>query len=397
MTDTTVRPPDAIAGIGAAEYDERARRLRELASRRGLDGVVVAGRGGGPFERHANVQYLTGHYPTFPTIPDVPGHWRLRGHAFAIVGPDRLILLTDDEPGGVALHADEVRQSSDGVQAIADAIRDAGLGGKRVGLVGSDVLSRRHDAALAALAGELPEADDLLAGLRLVKSPAEQELLRAAGRVGSAAITAALAAAEVGATTQEAAAAATASAVAAGAAVANVFAGTYGPDRPARRRAFPAYADDAPMRSGDVFAIDMSGSLDGYFFDFSRARVVGDDLHGGEAALATAQRVVEETVAALRPGSTVADAARVGYDVMAQLGDDLRDGGFDALGHGLGLGFEDPWVTTDNDTPLVAGMCIAIEKFVSRGPVCAAFEHNVLVTGGAPEVLSGAPDRYGAS
>jgi methionine aminopeptidase len=33
-------------------------------------------------------------------------------------------------------------------------------------------------------------------------------------------------------------------------------------------------------------------------------------------------------------------------------------------------------------------MCIAVEKFTRRGDVAAAFEHNVLVTDGEPEVLS---------
>src|SRR5690349_17632363 len=97
MSDTAVRTPAAtIAGIAPAEYAERAGRLRAVAAERGLDGLVVVARGGGPFERHANVQYLTGHYPTFPTIPDLPGHWRGRGHAVAVLDPERLILLTDD-------------------------------------------------------------------------------------------------------------------------------------------------------------------------------------------------------------------------------------------------------------------------------------------------------------
>jgi Xaa-Pro aminopeptidase len=231
--------------------------------------------------------------------------------------------------------------------------------------------------------------------LRMVKSPAEQERLRAAGRVGSEAIAAALAAAEVGAIPQEAAAAAYATAVRHGAAVANVFSGVYGPGRPAHAREFPAYADETPIRAGDVFAIDMSGSLDGYFFDFSRSRVAGTDRHGGEEALALSEQVVLATVAALRPGATIGEAARAGHAVMEAAGDSLRDGGFAALGHGLGLGFEDPWVTLDCDTEIVAGMCIAIEKFTRRGGVSAAFEHNVIVTDGEPEILSVAPRRFG--
>jgi Xaa-Pro aminopeptidase len=372
-------PATDIAGIPETEYRQRAQRARALAAERGLDALVVLGRGGGPFERHGDVQYLTGHYPAFPAIPDLPGHWVLRGHAAAVVTADRLVLITDEAPDG-PVAADDVRETSDLVAAVADALAGAG----RAGLVGGDVLSIRHARGL----GDLADADGLLAPLRAIKSEAEQERLRAAGRVGSAAIGAALAAAEMGALPQEAAAEAFATAVRHGAAVANVFSGVYGPGRPARTREFPAYADDTPIRAGDVFAIDMSGALDGYFFDFSRSRPTNE---AGEAALALSRRVVEATVAALRPGATVADAARAGQAVMEQEGDSLLAGGFGALGHGLGLGFEDPWLTLDNDTELVAGMCIAVEKFTRRGEVAAAFEHNVLVTDGEPEVLSVAP------
>jgi Xaa-Pro aminopeptidase len=392
MTDTSSAP--TIAGIPVGEYATRVDRARAAATDRGLDGFIVVGRGGGPFERHANLQYLTGHYPTFPTIPDVAGRWELRGHAEAIVGPERVVLISDELPHDLSVAADAAHNSSEPLAEIERAVRECGLEGRRIGLVGSDVLPMRHAAALVARIGQPVAADDLLDGLRAVKSPAEQALMRAAGLVGSVAITAALAVAEVGATVQQATAAAYATAVGSGAAVANCFAGAYGPGRPSRHRAFPAYADDAPMRDGDVFVIDFSGALDGYFFDFSRSRVVGEDRHGGDKLLSLAQGVVEAALDTLRPGATVADVARAGNAVTDAAGMSGRDGGFDGLGHGLGLGFEDPWVTPDNDTLIQAGMCIAIERFIEGDLVCAAFEHDVIVTDGPPEILSVAPDRF---
>ncbi|MCW3046783.1 MAG: peptidase [Solirubrobacterales bacterium] len=136
--------------------------------------------------------------------------------------------------------------------------------------------------------------------------------------------------------------------------VARVFAGVCAPDRPSPTRAFPSYADDAPIRERDVFCIDMSGSVDGHVYDFSRSRVGGSDVHGAAEALALAQRVVESTVDALPPGTSVAEAAAAGYAVMEDAGDTLRDGWFD------------------------------------RG----AFEHSVVITDGAPEILSVAPHRF---
>lgn len=375
-----------IAGIDSSEYRERAQTALEAARGHGCDALVVLGRGGGPFERHGDLQYITGHYPLFPAIPDQPGHWRLRGHAAAVVTADGTTVVTDDEvaPGSVA--ADDVRVTPD---VLAD-LAGAGLRGRRVALVGGELLGPRATAALTERLGAEPLAlPDLLMPQRLVKSPAEQERLRAASALGAAAIGAALDAARDGASAQQAAVAAYAATVGAGGAVANVFAGWCGPDRPAPRRHFPAYADDAPPAPGDLFLIDMSGALDGYLFDFARTVVFGEDRHGGLALLDQAREVVEATVAALRPGATAADAARTGAAAMAAHGHQLAGAEFPALGHGLGLGFEDPWLTLDNDAPLQAGMCIAVERLLVDGEIMATFEHNVLVTAdGAPEVLT---------
>ena len=298
----------------------------------------MIGRGGGPFERHGNLTYLTGHYPSFPAIPDRPPFWRLRGHAAVVVGAGRTVLVTDDHLGEGSAVADEIRSTADLPAAIGAAARDAGLAGARVGIVGTDVLDAVHLAQVEEQLGGATAADDLLAAARMVKSPAEQELLRRAGRAGSAAITAAVDAALAGANEQEAAAEAVRVAMVHGAAIANTFTGVYGPGRPPRRHLYPSYADDAAVRPGDVFVIDMSGALDGYFFDFARSAVVGPDGHGGEEAIALAREIVETTVARLRPGTTVDEAVAAGRAVMERAGDEPDEGGFDALGHGLGLG-----------------------------------------------------------
>src|SRR5262249_13014072 len=149
--------------------------------------------------------------------------------------------------------------------AVHDAMADAGLATGRVGVVGADSVSSVHWEALGGTSRELVPADGLLTELRMTKSPAEQDLLRAAGRVGGEAVVAAIEAGGAGASEQEAAGGAVAKAMARGAAVANAFTQISGPERPPRRRAFPAYADDAAPRAGDVFLIDLSGALDGYF------------------------------------------------------------------------------------------------------------------------------------
>ena len=60
----------------------------------------------------------------------------------------------------------------------------------------------------------------------------------------------------------------------------------------------------------------------------------------------------------------------------------------------MGLGFEHPWLTVDNALVLEPGMCLAIENWTGQRGIAATFEHNLLVTDGAPEVLSTGRERW---
>jgi Xaa-Pro aminopeptidase len=131
----------------------------------------------------------------------------------------------------------------------------------------------------------------------------------------------------------------------------------------------------------------MSGALDGYLFDFCRSRIVGEDLHGAAPLLEKARTVVATVVDRLRPGATVGEAVAAGL-ALDGAEEDLRAGRFGAMGHGLGLGFEDPWLIPGSEFRIMPGMSIAVETYVHRGELVAGHEEDVIVTTGAPEVLS---------
>jgi Xaa-Pro aminopeptidase len=124
-------------------------------------------------------------------VLDEPGRWRARGHAAAVVpvdGPSAAIIDVA-QLGEREVVADAVRQTADVVADLADALRD-GVAPGRVALLGGDALAARWHAALA---GQLPdhtlvEDDELATRLRLVKSAAELELVRAAGALGVRAV-----------------------------------------------------------------------------------------------------------------------------------------------------------------------------------------------------------------
>jgi hypothetical protein len=48
--------------IPRVEFIARQERLREIVEERGWPGIAVLGRGGGAYDRHGNLMYLSGHY-----------------------------------------------------------------------------------------------------------------------------------------------------------------------------------------------------------------------------------------------------------------------------------------------------------------------------------------------
>lgn len=72
-----------------------------------------------------------------------------------------------------------------------------------------------------------------------------------------------------------------------------------------------------------------------------------------------------------------------------------RIGGFPAVGHGLGLSWESPWMSEADTTVVQAGMYLAAELFAGHESIGGAlFEHNGLVTEDGFEVLTTTRERW---
>jgi Xaa-Pro aminopeptidase len=300
--------------------------------------------------------------------------------------------------------------STDFPGAMAHALRDLGLEGGRVGVVGLNVVTAKvHLQLRERTRSELIDADDLVERLRIVKSPFELERMRAAATVGDRVVEAILERAlEPGITEAEAVAAGHAVGVAAGVAFydtpvasgpySNYFSHGHRPSWTARE-----------LAAGDLFHLDAYGAVEGYLFDFGRSCVTGG--HPSDEQLAVLEggiTAVEEGLAVIRAGARVCDVYAAVHGSLSRAGlapDSEGDGdldsasalsfGFPIHGHSLGLGWEPPWIGATVEHTLQAGMCLAVECMPGRDGVGSAFfEQQVIVTEAGAELISHARKRF---
>jgi ectoine hydrolase len=385
-------------GIPAAEFAERRARAIELARKKDLAGLLVCGRGGGALDRYGDVMYLTNHYSSFPYIPDLAGAWTGRAHAFVVMPVDGEPTAVVDIPSieAIRMPPEQIVVADLVTEAVIAALQ-ARLRKGRVGLVGGDTLSvnmaKRFEAACPDL--EWVAADDILAQLRAMKSPAEIEKLRQASLLGSRVIEAMMAAARPGATHGDVVAAGMDVLVPAGGILYNSFmaSGRGGAAPTVARNNFPTWGAKTPLASGDWLRLGISGVLDGYCFDLARARPIGEASALQIASFEAAIAVVNAGIDAIRPGSTGGDVARAGRRKQEELGFPFK-GVFSGLGHGIGLGWDAPWLVPEDTTELKPGMVLSIEKTLTKDGYLGDFEESVLVTERGAELLTNATSRY---
>ena len=162
------------------------------------------------------------------------------------------------------------------------------------------------------------------------------------------------------------------------------------------------------LRSGNVVNVDVSAELDGYWADCGASVAVGDVSSRAKLLLWATRRAQAEAMDQARAGRSFVDVARAverrakqhGFRVVKNLG-----------GHGVGRHIhEDPHVAAHaagaTRGKLWEGLVITIEPFLTTGAtvaiedddgwtlrtpdgsIGAQFEHTLVVTKGAPIVLT---------
>lgn len=398
---------DPWRAIEPAEFHARQDRVRSRAAQQDFDGALVFSRGGAFMDMSADVLYLTGHYSQQPYMGDEAGIGGARSHGACLLPVEGSSSVVVDIPWWRRdlVVADQVVQSIDVAGAAAATVREAGLARGRLALVGASYMTA---AAYLGLVEALPDADlvradRLVEDLRLHKSPAELALIRRSCDLGNRTLEVLIDNVVEGATEAEAVAEASRTLIAGGGVLYDAACASGPMSHQYAHARLPSADAVRRFDKGDLFHVDCYGSYGGYFFDFARSRVVGDEPTRRQRDLLEAVIECVETVcAAIRPGMTAGEVYRVGEQwlaesaVVASIPEEPQEmEGFPAVGHGLGLMWEAPWLVPDDPTPIESGMYLAVEMLLGYRELGGAmFEHNGIVTDAGFEVLTHARSRW---
>ncbi|MFQ5794667.1 MAG: M24 family metallopeptidase [Candidatus Bipolaricaulia bacterium] len=376
------------------EYRSRFEKAQQVMAERGLDTLLVTGK--------ENVVYFTG----LQTIGWMSKHRPLG--AILLRDIDTPILVIPESLFSVAEATswiEDVRYwggtrfpdvPRDPIDAIVAAIVDLSLNRARVGMelgYGQRLAMPQNDyealkRALPAL--EIVDGSDALWQLRMVKSPAEVEAIRAACNATSTAFETAFEAIHEGMTEREL-----------GRIILQEMSQTgYPPGFIMVRSGRDKYKMinvppfDKPLNKGDLVVVDAGATYKDYWADFMRMASIGgpteEQRRYFEADLAAQQAGVEVIRPGI-PGKRIFEAAAA---TLKDLGME-QQARIERIGHGVGLDVhEPPSLDGKAEFQLEPGMILTVEPIFTdpEGKIGNfALEDMVLVTEDGYEILSTFP------
>jgi Xaa-Pro aminopeptidase len=363
------------------EHAGRIAALRDALDRQGLDAVVLYGahRDYQP----ADLRYFARWYCVEEETA-----------ALFVPQDGPVVLMTDAgwdvERAQAEAYADDMRLTRDMGADLAELIREHGNERARVGIAGYGYFPAPVYLTLAARLPDvtLTDAGAVTAALRMVKSPAELELMRAASEISDRAMAAGLAEVHNGAAEIDVAAAAEEVIRRAGAEPSFVTEMGSGP-----RTALGTFLPGArTLAAGEFAVLDCGARVHGYHGDMCRTVVVGGASSAQARKLEAVEQAVNETIAAVTPGVTVGAIRDVAATAITRAG--YGDNWWDAfMPHGNGAGqHEAPNAKEHPDQPLLEGMVLCIEPgltFADEGAVI--IEQMIAVGAAGAEVLNALP------
>lgn len=366
-----------------AEFADRLDRTRAAMAAVGLDVLIAI--------HPASIHWLTGS--------DAKSYQEFQCLLVGAVGSLLAVLTRRGEVHEFETDslADEVtgyggNENEDPIAAFAAFAARYGIEGRRVGLeVPAFYLHPHHYLGLRDVLGaRMVEASDLIAHLKLVKSPAEQAAVRAAAALADRAMACFAAALEPGRTELELAGIVYDALLRDGSGLAaspiNLVSGPRS-----------AYSHGAPtarvMQAGDFVNIEFGATSRRYTATIGRQFVLGPPTARMLELHDVVRRASDAMIATIRngvPARVVHEAAKA---VIGAAG--LEAARVHLSGYSLGAGFPPSWaeplhLLADSPHTLRTGMVLTIEPpvFVGSEGLGARIIDNVIVTPDGAELLS---------
>jgi Xaa-Pro aminopeptidase len=354
-------------------------RLAALMQNRKLDGLFLSSP--------ENVFYASG-YPCLPGSGNPIIHaLRNQNPYFAFAGCDGQIILLCWGPAamGIDYGADDTRMSFTSQMAADDLVALIDEKFKPGCTVGVESTFPYYALRLLeehARPANIQVIDDLLIQLRLIKSPAEIELIRKSTEIIDQTLMELAQNLRLGMGRLELIREAKRRMLQNGADGVDHVTAAFG-------MANPEVALDEPLERDQIVTLDLGAIYQGYVSDNRRLVYTGkvpETLNKLHQQLCW---VVAEMGKALVPGRTFAEVHAYAYELFAKVGIDPM---FLHVGHSLGLQVEECWIMSDDPTPVQSGMVLNIELYApSQEGLMIGDEETFHITETGTEQLSTLP------